>query len=138
MGYKWGGWDTVEDFVDKIEQGYGTGTGGGGNYYRTFSINEVTGISCTGLVSKAWHLEKKYTLNYSSPTIPRKFQEISHYIENIDIKNHNIKSLKKGDAFINVHHVILFVYESKDGKLKVIDSSAPGVRFRTIDVAYLY
>jgi len=137
MGYKWGGWDSIEEFLDRIEKGYGAGTGGGGNYYRNFSKNDVTGISCTGLVSRAWYLEHKYTLNYSSPFTRRKFQEISHDLKNVDFKNNKIESLRKGDAFINVHHIILFVYKRKDGKLRVIDSSTPGVTFRTIKTSYL-
>ena len=137
MAYKWSGWDTVEDFLEKIEQGYGAGTGGGSNIYKNFSINTVTGTSCTGLVSRAWHLNHKYTLNYASPLIPRKFQEITQVIPGINFAQHKVSGLKKGDAFINATHIILFVYETRDGNPQIIDSSGPGVRFRQITWKYL-
>lgn len=137
MAYKWSGWDTVEDFLKKIKAGYGAGTGGGSGTYNNYSINDVIGISCTGLVSRAWHLRNKYTLNYPNPNIRRKFQEITHDIEGIDFGNNQLEELRKGDAFINWHHIILFLYKGRDGNLRVIDSSTPGVRFRTIGITYL-
>ena len=90
MAYKWSGWDTVEDFLKKIKAGYGAGTGGGSGTYNNYSINDVIGISCTGLVSRAWHLRNKYTLNYPNPNIRRKFQEITHDIEGIDFGNNQL------------------------------------------------
>ena len=123
MAYKWSGWDTVEDFLEKIEQGYGAGTGGGANTYKNYSINSVTGTSCTGLVSRAWHLNHKYTLNHASPLIPRKFKELTQDIPGIDFAQHKVSKIKKGDAFINVTHIILFVYETRDGNPKIIDSA---------------
>ncbi len=137
MGYKWGGWTDIENFLLKIDEGFGTGTGGGANTYDNYSIDCVVGVSCTGLVSRAWHLKEKYTLCYADPDIPRKLCDISEDIVDIDFGNHDAGDLKKGDAFINVYHTILFVYETRDGNLCIIDSSIEGVRFREVSWEYL-
>ena len=137
MGYKWGGWTDIEEFMQKIEEGYGTGTGGGAGTYENYSIDCVVGVSCTGLVSRAWHLNQKYTLCYPDPDIPRKFCEIAREIDDVDFGNHYAGDLKKGDAFINDYHTILFVYETRAGNPYIIDSSIEGVRFRQITWGYL-
>ncbi|UCC73617.1 MAG: hypothetical protein JSV86_03375 [Gemmatimonadota bacterium] len=131
VGYKWGGWTDVEDFLAKIALGYATGTGGGLSY-ETIPFDCVVGVSCTGLVSRAWHLDHKYTLNYPDPDIPRKFQEITHVIEGVDIAAGKVSGINKGDVLINEYHVMLFVYETTDGIPLIIDSSTEGVRFRPV------
>jgi hypothetical protein len=132
MGYKWGGWNDIDDFMQKIEAGYGTGTGAGADTYANYSIDCVVGVSCTGFVSRAWHLNEKYTLCYPDPDIPRKFCDITCPIEGVDLARHRVTALKKGDAFINAYHTILFVYETRSGFAMVMDSSTPGVRFRQV------
>ncbi len=131
VGYKWGDWTDVDDFLAKIAMGYATGTGGGLTY-ETVPFDCVVGVSCTGLVSRAWHLGHKYTLNYADPDIPRKFQEITHVIPGVDIGAREVSAIKKGDALINEYHVMLFVYETPDGIPMIIDSSYEGVRFRPV------
>lgn len=137
VGYKWGGWNDIDDFLQKIEEGYGTGTGGGMNTYEHFSSDCVVGVSCTGFVSRAWHLYQKYTLCYQVPDIPRKLCEISRPVEGVDLGSHQVDALQKGDAFINDFHTILFVYETRDGDPMVMDSSFPGVRFRRLTWSHL-
>ncbi len=131
VGYKWGDWTDVDDFLAKISMGYATGTGGGLTY-ETIPFDCVVGVSCTGLVSRAWHLDHKYTLNYADPDVPRKFQEITHVVEGVNIGAREVAAIKKGDALINEYHVMLFVYETPDGIPMIIDSSYEGVRFRAV------
>lgn len=129
MGYKWGGWNGIDDFLEKIGLGYGTGTGGPVDYgYLDFEC--VVGVSCTGLVSRAWRLEEKYTLCYDDPGIENKFCDITTEIEGIDFNLYEVEGLKKGDAFINDTHTILFVYETRYRKPLVIESVSTGVRCR--------
>ncbi|MFC1513891.1 hypothetical protein ACFL5P_02665 [candidate division KSB1 bacterium] len=137
MAYKWGGWDTIEDFLEKVEKGYGTGTGGGSNVYSKFSKNDVTGISCTGLVSRAWHLKHKYTLNYGKPLFSREFRKITHDVPDTDLQKNRLDSLKKGDAFINSGHIMLYLYTGRDGRVRVLHSTTPGVIFQAFDVSQL-
>ena len=130
MGYKWGAWDDVKTFLTRIEDGYGTGTGGYVNY-KDYSFDCVTGTSCTGLVSRAWRLNHKYTLTYpDSPNIPRQMHEITNPVEGVDFRNYKTSMIKKGDAFMNKSHIILFVYETRDRTAMVIDSGSSGVSFR--------
>jgi hypothetical protein len=136
MGYKWGGWNDIEDFLEKISLGYGTGTGGGLTY-EAIPFECIVGVSCTGLVSRAWHLDHKYTLNYPDPSIERKLEEITHVIEGVHLGAHSVERLRKGDALINDYHVILFVYETRGGVPMLIDSSYEGVRFRSLPWSYL-
>lgn len=130
MGYMWGGWDDIDEFMDKIISGHGTGTGGNVSY-EEYSKDCVTGISCTGLVSRAWHLNQKYTLNYPDyPEIKEQFYRITYDIANVDFSSNKTDLLKKGDAFINKWHIILFVYETRDGTAMIMDSRSSGVGFR--------
>lgn len=131
VGYKWGGWTELDEFLEKMEQGYATGTGGGITW-ETIPFDCVVGVSCTGLVSRAWDLDNKYTLNYDDPEIPRQFHEISHVIEGVNLAAREVSALRKGDALINKYHVVLFVYETIHGMPVIIDSSFNGVRFRRV------
>ncbi len=131
VGYKWGGWTELDEYLDKVSRGWGTGTGGGLTW-DTIPFDCVVGVSCTGLVSRAWHLDNKYTLNYDDPDIPRKFEEITHVVEGVDFASRKVSGLRKGDVFINRYHVMLFVYETIYGVPMIIDSSYEGVRFRPV------
>ena len=131
VGYKWGDWTHIDEFLDKISQGYATGTGGGLDY-ETIPFDCVVGVSCTGLVSRAWHLDHKYTLNYPDPAVTRKFSEITHPIDGVDISAGWVDELRKGDALINSYHTMLFVYETTSGVPMIIDSSLEGVRLRSV------
>ncbi len=131
VGYKWGGWTELDEYLDKVSRGWATGTGGGLNW-ETIPFDCVVGVSCTGLVSRAWHLDNKYTLNYDDPDIPRKFEEITHLVEGVDFASRKVSGLRKGDVFINRYHVMLFVYETIYGVPMIIDSSYEGVRFRPV------
>lgn len=125
VGYKWGGWDEVDDFLEKIAQGSGTGTGGDVTY-EYYPFDCVVGVSCTGLVSRAWHLDHKYTLNYPDPSIDRKFQKITSPVPG------GFDGLRRGDLLINDTHAMLFLYESSNGIPVIIDSSYEGVRMRAV------
>ena len=131
VGYKWGGWTELNEYLDKVSRGWATGTGGGVTY-ETIPFDCVVGVSCTGLISRAWHLDNKYTLNYDDPDIPRKFEEITHVIEGVDLAAREVNGIRKGDVFINKYHVMLFVYETIYGMAMIIDSSYEGVRFRPV------
>jgi hypothetical protein len=130
MAYKWGGWDTVVDFERKLADGYGAGTGGGSDTYDTYPRECVTGISCTGLVSRAWHLDHKYTLNYQSPRVRRKIGQITHAVAGVDWTRGQIGDLRKGDVLLSDTHTAIFVYQTRDGRIMIVDARLAGVRFR--------
>lgn len=137
MGYKWGGWDDVETFLAMIADGHGTGTGGYVDY-DVIPFDCVTGISCTGLVSRAWHLREKYTLDYPDrPDIPRQLDDITSPVAGVDFLAHDRGDLRPGDALMNATHVMLFVYETRDGAPMVIDSRSAGVALRKTSWSFL-
>jgi len=137
MAYKWGGWDPVDEFLRKISAGYGAGTGGGARTYERFPRECVTGTSCAGLVSRAWQLEHKYTLNYANPRIHRKLGEITHAAAGFDPARGAAGDLRKGDVLISSSHVMLFIYETRDQRVMVIDARPPGTTFRPVAWDYL-
>jgi hypothetical protein len=128
MGYKFGGWDTVSTFLSNLAKGYGTGTGV--ETYRTVPFDCLTGISCTGLVSRAWRLNHKYTLIYPNPPdVPRQFDEITRLVEDTGFLFQHTANLRKGDAFLNRSHMMLFLYENRDGRPMILHATVEGVRF---------
>ena len=130
MGYKWSGWENIDDFLLRIKEGYGTGTGGYVNYSALgVSPDCFTGVSCTGFVSEVWQLEKKYTLNYGDAVDAPQFREISSQISYND--------LKKGDALINSEHIMLYAYTNRSGEIMIFDSSVEGVSFHPVSWSYL-
>jgi hypothetical protein len=138
MGYKFGGWDTPDSFLTKIAEGYGTGTGAPVTY-EAYPFDCVVGISCTGLVSRAWHLDHKYTLTYPGhPDVPRQFHEITRLIDDVDFRFERTAGLRRGDAFINGSHIMLFLYENRDGNPMVIHASREGARFEEMSWGYLW
>ncbi|RLG43007.1 MAG: hypothetical protein DRN81_07375, partial [Thermoproteota archaeon] len=52
VGYKWGGWTELGEYLDMVSKGWATGTGGGLTW-ETIPFDCVVGVSCTGLVSRA-------------------------------------------------------------------------------------
>ena len=137
MGYKWGGWDDVETFLFMIADGHGTGTGGYVDY-DIIPFDCVTGISCTGLVSRAWHLREKDTLDYPDrPDIPRQLDDITSPVSGVDFRARRRGDLRSGDALMNATHVMLFLYETRDGAAIVIDSRGDGVALRKTSWSFL-
>jgi hypothetical protein len=135
MGYMWGGWDTVREFLDKLKKGYACGPS-------KLKIRDypdcVTGISCTGLISRAWKLQQKYRLNMPHlPHVERQLKEISENVKEVDLVEKRTVNLKKGDALLNRTHIVLFVYETRDKEVMIFDSNKSGVSFRKTDWNYL-
>lgn len=76
-------------------------------------------------------MNRKYTLDYPQyPHIKEQFHKITQDIAGVSFWGPETDKLKKGDAFINSAHIILFVYETRDGAAMVMDSDLDGVKFR--------
>ena len=137
MGYKWGGWDDVETFLVKMGEGHATGTGGYVDY-DVVPFDCVAGISCTGLVSRAWRLDHKHTLDYPArPDIPRQLDDITRPVAGVDFRSRERGDLRRGDALMNATHVMLFLYVTRDGYPVVIDSRSEGVALRKTSWGFL-
>ncbi|MEQ8275179.1 MAG: hypothetical protein RMA76_43670 [Deltaproteobacteria bacterium] len=95
MPYKWGGYDEVEAFVDKIGRGHGAGS-----HKKHGVLKCVAGVDCSGLVSLAWGTSKKYSTS-----------TLHQVTETIDFED-----LEAGDALNKAgNHVVLFAGTRNDG-----------------------
>lgn len=113
--YAWGGYDTPEDLDKRLEEGLGAGSHG---WHGVLSC--VTGIDCSGFVSRVWQLDRKH----STSTMSEVSEEIT------------LEALQPGDALNKAgRHVVLFagrseagepiLYEASGGRSKVT-LSTPG------------
>lgn len=93
--YKWGGYDTVEEFDQKLADGYGAGSH---SWHGILSC--VTGEDCSGFVSLAWETSARYTTS-------------SFYEVTTDISTSQVQT---ADAFNDAgSHIVLHAYFRDDG-----------------------
>jgi|GEM_PF-1437613 len=103
VAYKWGGFDSITDFDQKLAQGYTAGDVTGTACVAVCA----TGVDCSGYVSRCWGLTSKY----STSTLP----DISTQIPQ--------DSLSKGDILNDPgNHVVLFHYLTGNGSPVVYES----------------
>ncbi|MFT3991262.1 MAG: hypothetical protein QM680_07610 [Luteolibacter sp.] len=103
MPYQWGGFDTPETFLKKIQMGYKAGDIGDATKRQLGDAGvslESCGIDCSGFVSRCWGLSRPY----STKELPK----ISERIE--------WDELKPGDILLNDRHVVLFIKWKVEGK----------------------
>ncbi|MFT4177272.1 MAG: hypothetical protein QM627_11525 [Luteolibacter sp.] len=103
MPYQWGGFDTPESFLKKIEKGYKAGDIGDSLKRRLGDDGvsaESCGIDCSGFVSRCWGLKRPY----STKQLPQICDRIEW------------EELKAGDILLNHSHVILFIKWKVPGK----------------------
>ncbi len=103
VAYKWGGFDSIESFDQKLGDGYTAGDVTG----TSCTASCATGVDCSGYVSRCWGLTSKY----STRTLPNISQEVSQ------------DSLKKGDILNKYgNHVVLFDKLAGNGSPIVYES----------------
>jgi len=94
LPYDWGGYVTMFQFDDGIENGYGAGS-----YSEHGVLGCTVGVDCSGFVSKVWDVG-----HYGTSTI----EGVSHEITFGQVEN--------GDAFnVPGYHIVLFGGEMADG-----------------------
>lgn len=120
VAYKWGGFDTVEQFDQNLADGYGAGS-----YSSDGVLWCVTGVDCSGYVSLVWD----QTTKYGTSTI----HEISSVID--------ISKIKRGDAFNKASsHIVMYVYTAHDGSPVIMEAAGGSFRkavFRKVTWSYL-
>ncbi len=114
--YKWGGFNTIEGFLDGISQGKYAGD------KATDSVSpEAVGVDCSGFVSRCWTL----TTHYSTRMMP----DITNPYDNWELA-------QPGDACHKVGHVRLIVAHENDGTLDMVE--AAGFNWRVSYTNYRY
>jgi hypothetical protein len=102
VAYKWGGFDSLFQFSQKLAGGYGAGTT---TYDQVFSC--MTGVDCSGFVSRVWNTSSKYGTST--------FEQISHEIA--------ASQLLPGDAFNDAGtHCALYSHTLSSGEPYLIEA----------------
>jgi hypothetical protein len=104
MPYQWGGFDTPESFLKKLELGRKAGDAGGLAKRRLGDAgvsNESCGIDCSGFVSRCWKLARPFST--------RELHQICDPLA-------SWSDLRAGDILLNDGHVVLFVKWTVPGK----------------------
>lgn len=113
MPYMWGGFDTPESFLWKIERGYFAGDTATEEKKRLLErgvSRRATGIDCSGFVSRCWGLRSAFST--------RRLHLVSHRLDSWD-------ELKPGDMLLTRGHVMLFAGWSKLDEEIVIYEAGP-------------
>ncbi|HUS62897.1 MAG TPA: hypothetical protein VMZ28_00090, partial [Kofleriaceae bacterium] len=102
VAYKWGGFDSLFQFSEKLADGYGAGTT---TYDEVFSC--MTGVDCSGFVSRVWGTSQKYGTST--------FSQITHEIP--------VGQLLPGDAFNDAGtHCALYSHTLDSGEPYLIEA----------------
>lgn len=116
--YKWGGFQTVQQFVD----GVSAGKYAGDNYTsKSSGTPSAVGVDCSGFVSRCWNLSS----HYSTRQMP-----------DITIAYDNWDQTRPGDACHKIGHVRLIVGHAPDGSLDMVESA--GFNWRVSYTNYRY
>ena len=111
VAYKWGGFDSLSQYDTKLGQGYGAGS-----YPSDGVLSCVTGVDCSGFVSRTWGTSQKY----GTATI----HQVSHPID--------IDTLVRGDAINDAgHHIVLWEKYAGDGAPIYYEANIPKVVHNT-------
>jgi hypothetical protein len=95
MPYQWGGFDTPQSFIEKIQRGYAAGDVSSAQKRRlgdSAVSSEAAGVDCSGFISRCWRLPR----SYSTAELPQISDRIGW------------EELLPGDILLNDQHVVLF------------------------------
>jgi hypothetical protein len=121
--YKWGGFQTVEQFIEGLVNSKYAGD----NYTnKGFGTSSAVGVDCSGFVSRCWNLPSQYSTRMMD--------------DSITIAYDNWEDAKPGDAVHKEGHVRLIVENNPDGTITVVESAGYNwrVSYRTYTYAELY
>jgi len=107
VAYKWGGWDTINDFDWKLSQGYLAGDVSGTSCVG----NCATGVDCSGYVQQTWQItDQKHNVDQLASNT------YSQHIE--------WNQLQKGDALARIgSHIVLFSNRDAQGHIAIYESA---------------
>ena len=111
VAYKWGGFDSLAQYDDRLAQGYGAGS-----YPSDGVLSCVTGVDCSGFVSRTWGTAQKY----GTATIYQVSSPIA------------MEAITRGDALNDAgHHIVLWERYATDGAPVYYEANMPKVVHNT-------
>lgn len=120
MAYKWGGFDDIDAYHQRLSEGAGAGS-----HQQHGVLDCATGIDCSGFVSRVWGLPtKRGTATLAEVSVPI-----------------SISALEPGDVLNKSgSHVVLFAARNPDGTPQIYEASgsAGRVQFRSASWAQLH
>lgn len=117
--YKWGGFQTIDQFVDGIANGKYAGDRYTGKSSGTPS---AVGVDCSGFVSRCWKLPSHYSTRMMDDAITLPYD--------------SWEQTRPGDAAHIVGHVRLIVQHNEDGTIRLVE--AAGYNWRVSYKNYSY
>ena len=115
--YKWGGFQTIQQFVD----GIAAGKYAGDNYTDNGGTPSAVGVDCSGFVSRCWKLSS----HHSTRMMPSITEAYDNWLD-----------AKPGDACHKVGHVRLIVGHQPNGTIDMVESA--GFNWRVSYTNYSY
>jgi hypothetical protein len=126
LPYNWGGFDTIEEFDEKLKKGHVAGKAFSKKVNGKAVYGKFAGIDCSGFVTRVWGITKK---KYGTSTLSGISRKIRW------------SELKPGDILNDAgSHVRLFHHFTKDNRVKVYESTTSvnpkGVTHRVLSRSY--
>jgi hypothetical protein len=117
MPYKWGGFDTIESFLQGITAGYYAGD------QATSAVSSYArGVDCSGFVSRCWTLPSHYSTRMMDDYIAQPYDSWEQTLP--------------GDVCHREGHVRLIVSHKPDGSIDMVESA--GFNWRVSYTNYRY
>lgn len=116
LAYNWGGFDTIERFEDRINEGRVAGNDLKTIHESQYIRTDFAGVDCSGFVSLVWETPTYtgQTSKYGTSTLPY----ISYSI--------GWDELEAGDILLKSGHVRVFEKYNSDGTMMVYESTTSG------------
>ena len=103
--YKWGGFETIQQFID----GIGAKKYAGDNYTEGYGSYLAVGVDCSGFVSRCWKLPSHYSTRMMD--------------DGLTLPYDSWDQVRPGDAVHKVGHVRLVVNNNSNGSIDVVEAS---------------
>jgi len=122
MVYQWGGFSTINNFVDGLAAGKYAG-----DMATSAVSNYAVGVDCSGFVCRCWHMPQHYSTWMMSNTQPLITQAYDSWYD-----------LEPGDAIHKVGHVRLAVLWNGNGTLLAVEAGGAWITdYHTYSISQL-
>ena len=116
--YKWGGFETIQQFID----GIAAKKYAGDNYTEGYGSYLAVGVDCSGFVSRCWKLPSHYSTRMMD--------------DGLTLPYDSWDQARPGDAVHKVGHVRLVVNNNPNGSIDVVEASGADWRVSYRNYSY--